>query len=184
MYQSLIKLMMAPYLCLATGLSLYGQVPVTLKSELTDTWSQESYASINHLNAMALTQQRANALLVSSMGKVIEHQYKDLHRVHPLLALQSPDLQKFIGGSSFNEKLGYDSYGYVRMKYPIVHPNPKEVFRNKIIRLRYFKKLRKERLRVADYLNLTNPIPEGERILLVLSTMEKVIDIVLEHESY
>lgn len=74
--------------------------------------------------------------------------------------------------------------GYINSKYPILNLNPGDSFRNLIIRRRYSTKLNREKKRVEKYANTDNPIPEGERIYLMLSTIENVLNITLQNEEY
>ena len=109
-----------------------------------------------------------------------------MKRIHSSLWWKRNRIKRFINGTNFNRALGYNSYAYIQKKYPVVKKvaNPNDAFRNQVIRLRFYKKLNAESKKIGDYLNRGNPIPEGERILLILTALENVINITLENEEY
>jgi hypothetical protein len=175
-------------LCFAILLGLQpisAQFVQTLPISASDLLSQGTYTKINGSNLKSTSSSIVNTAHVATLAKVINHQNIELTNISlPLIARQI-GLNKFVSGASFSNAGGYDSYGYIQEKYPIINLfNPTDLVRNKIIRLRFQNKLRNETSNINNYLNPINPISEGERILLVLASLENVINIVLENEEF
>ncbi|UOB18429.1 hypothetical protein [Abyssalbus ytuae] len=165
---------------------MQAQIVQTINSNLIDTRSQDYYSDINKYNQKMILPLTSNqTMIVSSIKDIIKDEYDELSDINISLKILQPGIQNFIYGSSFNSKLGYNSYGYIKKRYPLINAmSPSTTVKNKIIRLRYYKKLKSEKEKISDYLNASNPIPEGERILLILMAMENVINITLENENY
>ena len=157
----------------------------TVSKSWEDRWSRDHYDDINKETTLRLLETGANIFFVKELNKVIAHQHDELKDFNYKFSILKGSIINFVKGSSFNAGTGYNSYGYIKKKYPVINPiNPGDVFRNKIIRTRFFNKLNKESNLINDYLSKDNPIPEGERILLVLNALENVIKITLENETY
>ena len=174
-------------LCFLVFQQLEAQITInrTINRSYKDKWSQGHYSDINKFNAERVLHTTANAVFVKQLHEVIEHQHDELKDFASAFIFQRNTLTNFVKGSSFNATSGYSSYGYIQEKYPIINLiNPGDVFRNTIIRARFFRKLNKESQNISDYFSTDNPIPEGERILLALDALETVIKITLEDETY
>jgi hypothetical protein len=165
--------------------SLMGQMVITLQKKAKDILSQSSYTGITLANQQSTTSTYVSAGAVIGFSGIINQQNDELATIGPPLLAKKYEIKNFISGVGFGPVTGHNSYGYIEKKYPIINPlSPSDLVRNKVIRMRFFKKLNHENSMVDDYLNPMNPIPEGERILLVLSSLENVINIVLANETY
>jgi hypothetical protein len=172
---------------LLTIWTLNSQVVIksTIKTNLIDNLSQENYTSTNTYNRLRKNVILTNIFKTYSIRDVISSQYNELTTIHWSLLNQSYKIKNFIKGTQFSSSLGYCSYGYIEEKYPIINPlSPSSVYKNTIIRMRFYKKFTNESERIDSYLNSDNPIPEGERLLLILTSLENVINITLENETY
>jgi hypothetical protein len=155
------------------------------KANLTDALSQSSYEKINTHNTTIKSYRAANFQTSEVIENVISTQYNELTHIHSSIKSQLYKINNFIKGSTFNSALGYCSYGYIQEKYPIINAlSPSSIYKNTIIRARYYKKFNTESELISQYLNKTNPISEGERVLLILNSLENVINITLENETY
>jgi len=159
-------------------------IPINISLSLQDLLSQRQYAEINRYNGLLLAQEGINAGNIRNVTSVFNDQLQELISFNPLYKAQEFSLRKFISNSTFNSVSGYNSFGYIRKKYPISGLHANDIYRNTVIQLRYRRKFNKEKNKVRDYLNFTNPIPEGERVLLLLNVLENVINITLENETY
>lgn len=159
-------------------------ITIVVPMAASDVLSQTSYNRINTRNIAMTTSATTSAATVAAFTKVINDQLTELIVFSPSLAVSGGLIQNFIISSKFSSALGYNSYGYILKKYPILNVYPSNIIRNKIIRLRLFARLAAERDKVLEYLNPANPIPEGERILLMLESLENVINITLENETF
>ncbi|GAA4277186.1 hypothetical protein [Aquimarina mytili] len=161
------------------------QIVINVPGYFTDFASQSSYVALNTSNTIMSTQVATQSGIAGSMSTVFDNQNDELSSINFYLKLRKNGIKKFISGPGFNRPLGYTSYGYIEKRYPIINlTSPSDVFRNTRIRWRYRKKLFAESQKVDHYLNRRNPIPEGERVLLVLTALENVINITLENETY
>lgn len=142
------------------------------------------YKKINTSNLNIGIETAANLANVEVLTSVIDAQHEELFSINPFLRKEYWEIKKFILGPAFSYNWGYNSYGYIKKKYPIINPNPKTVFKNTVIRARFFRKLEDEASKIDNYLNTRYPIPEGERILLILNALENVINITIKHEKY
>ncbi len=156
----------------------------TLHLSLQDILSQSAYDNINASNVILDTQEAGNKASIALLTPIFNEQLQELTTYNPLFEAQETVLKNFVSGSSFNSTRGYNSYGYIQEKYPLNPLHATDVLKNTVIRLRYKIKLNAERDRISDYLNFANPIPEGERVLLLLTTLENVINLTLENEKY
>lgn len=154
----------------------------TINVSWPDVLSQSSYTRINNHNVQAVASVSASTAAVIGLTNIIDAQYEELYEISPFLAAREWEIRDFILGGDFKTS-DYDSYGYIKKKYPIVDLTG-DIVENKIIRTRLYMRLRTERDKVDDYLNFMNPIPEGERILLILDALENVINTALENETY
>lgn len=177
------------YILLLVAIPVHLKAQVVINLNVPGSWvdylSQSDYKSINDYNKKIAPQYALDLAEITYLKTVFDHQYNELTRVSNSLILASNRVKTFVKSSQFNGVNGYNSYGYIQKKYPIINlRNPGDIARNTIIQLRYYKKLGNEEKRVGYYVNKNNPIPEGERILLMLSTIENVIKITLEDEEY
>ncbi len=160
------------------------QAVIPVNVSLTDVLSQKQYDELlAHNLAMSALEAKIKAAVIALTGEQNE-QLTELMGLNPLLVVKGVLIYNFIISANFGSATGYNSYGYVKKKYPIIDLTPGAIFKNKIKRTRIFVRLRKESENVVDYLNVANPIPEGERILLIMSALENVIDITLENATY
>ncbi|MEE1964582.1 hypothetical protein V1387_17980 [Allomuricauda taeanensis] len=150
-----------------------------------DAMSQTLYAKINTANNQSTMATLGNTTAITGFTNVINRQNLELSTISMPILSKKFDIIYFVSGSGFSSTKGYNSYGYIEKKYPIINIfNPTDLIKNEMVRLRYQKKLSYEGRRINDYLNPYNPISEGERILLILSSLENVINLVLENETY
>lgn len=166
--------------------TVQAQIPVytTVPSAFPDWLSEQSYTKIRNHHTTMSGYAATNATAVKTFTDIIKKQLKDLKTVSYALQSQRLPVENFILSSSFSSTLGYNSYGYIKKKYPILALTPIDIFKNKVIRTRLYMRLKIERNRVQDYLDVSNPMPEGQRILLILTSLDKVINIALENETY
>lgn len=158
-------------------------IPARSTARATDLLSNAADREINSDNTMATTRTLSNLLSVKGFKDVMAMQYQEL-RTMPRLAIVQPQIERFILNRYFSATYGYNSYGYVKKKYPILDLTPSSIFKNKVIRTRIYLRLKTERNKIRDYLNPNNPMPEGERVLNILRSLENVINITLENETY
>lgn len=170
-------------ICMAAQAQLF-TINWTVNGNLQDLLSQREYNEINRYNTLLGAQELGNLGSTRAFTSVINDQMNELITYNPLYKAEEVSLKRFVSNSSFNSRLGYNSYGYIKKKYPLNIINANDAFRNSVIQLRFKLKLEAESKRISDYLNLANPIPEGERVLLILNTLENVIKITLEDETY
>ena len=89
-------------------------------------------------------------------------------------------------GVILSEFIYDDSMGYIEEKYPLIPKIGYEnnnAFGNVLTREIFKRKLTKEKENIDNYVNPLNPISEGERIYLILSAIENVIETTLENEG-
>lgn len=158
-------------------------IRIQSKAKATDLFSNAADRKINSSNTVATTRTSSNVVPVTGFKNVITTQYKEL-RTTPLLTVIQPKIERFILNRYFSATYGYNSYGYVKKKYPILALTPSSIFKNKVIRTRIYLRLKTERNKIRDYLNPDNPMPEGERVLNILRSLENVINITLENATY
>jgi hypothetical protein len=157
----------------------------TIQGNLEDRLSQRSYDNINSANGILATQELGNKGNIAILTPIFNTQLKELTSLHANFTAQERLLKTFINSTAFSRSRGFNSFGYIRKKYPIINPlNPTAAFQNKIIQLRFSRKLKTEKNKILDYLDKDNPMPEGERVLLVLTALENVINLTLENENY
>ncbi|GAA0716339.1 hypothetical protein GCM10009430_11950 [Aquimarina litoralis] len=149
-----------------------------------DLLSQSSYNRINLINGTLNTQELARAGSTRIFTAPINDQLTELTSYNPAFGIQLVSLKNFISGSTFSSVTGYNSYGYIKKKYPLNPAFGNDTFKNGVIQLRFKRKLESESQKLSDYLNPINPIPEGERVLLILTALENVINLTLENETY
>lgn len=166
--------------------AVQAQIPinVTVPSAFPDVLSEESYTKIRTHHTTMAGYATTDLATVETFTNLIKKQLKDLKTVSSALQSQRLPVENFILSSSFSSTLGYNSYGYIKKKYPILALTPIDILKNKVIRTRLYVRLKTERNMVRDYLNPSNPMPEGQRILLVLTSLDKVINTALENETY
>ena len=172
---------------LITVCTTHAQITITTTwpTSFTDALSQNNYTSINNYNRARNTKIISNVATSYGIRDVMNSQYEELTNIHLFLRTKAYSIKKFISGTQFNSTWGYNSYGYIQEKYPIINPlSPSSAFKNSLIRMRFYKKFNDESKKIDNYLNSANPIPEGERILLILTSLENVINITLENEAY
>ena len=156
----------------------------TVNVSWTDNLSQSRYKSINSENHKLTGKLTANTPFILGLSRVYKEQYDELKTLNRLFELRAKgSIARFANGTTFSNNV-YDSMGYIHTKYPVLNLNPGDTFRNLIIRRRYSTKLNREKKRIENYVNPDNPIPEGERIYLILSTIENVLNITLHNEEY
>lgn len=177
-------IMLAALLFGTWSMTVAAQGVIVQPSELTDVLSQINYDNINSLNRNANSQLNMTLKQVGDLRSVIGHQKDELDDLSPMLRGRVSGLQNFVRGSGFGSVQGYNSYGYLTYKYPIIHFNPRTVAKNKLTRIRLRMKLTKESNMIGEYLNPNLPIPEGQRILLVLMALDRAIKITLEDETF
>lgn len=168
------------------SLSVKSQVVIThtVNVSWTDNLSQSRYKSINSENNKLTGKLTANTLYIYGLNSMYKEQYDELKSLNQLFSARARGtVARFTNGTTFSNNT-YESMGYINSKYPILNLNPGDSFRNLIIRRRYSTKLNREKKRVEKYANTDNPIPEGERIYLMLSTIENVLNITLQNEEY
>ncbi len=166
----------------------------TVHKEYEDTWSnndaligKDYYSEINSEHFKILMRMGGSKRMTSAINDVIKHQREEIETFSLGLYFYKESLKKFVNNGRFNNSSGYNSYGYIKKKYPVanpLNPNPKDALRNSFIRNRFYKKLNKEGDNIDAYLDYDNPVPEGERILLILKSLQNVINITLENETY
>ncbi|WP_378188150.1 hypothetical protein ACE939_06860 [Aquimarina sp. W85] len=154
-----------------------------IKTYLRDELSQGNYTAINNSNRLMGIYASANTAESLLFTSVMDMQLLELTTLSPAWITKGVTLQNFVYALSPTGTS--PTYAYIKKRYPILNLiNPGDILRNKIIRTRYSIKLLKERNAIGDYLNPLNPIPEGERILLVLTSLEKVIKITIKNETF
>ncbi|MBQ4820588.1 hypothetical protein [Aquimarina sp. MMG016] len=156
----------------------------TQNTQHEDILSQRSYNDINSSNAKLLATTGATTLSDQLLVNRWVNQNRELISYNPTLLSTTNAIifSGFVDGVNFNPVRGYNSYGYIQRRYSLI--NPTKVATNLVIRRRFQKKFLKEKELILNYLRPDNPIPEGERQLLILSALEKVINITLENEDY
>ncbi len=160
-------------------------INLNVKGSWVDVLSQSDYKRINSYNKNIIPQYGLDLVEIVALKSVYDHQYNEITKVSGSLISASNRVKTFINSSNFNAAAGYYSFGYIQKKYPIINlRNPGDAIRNGFIQARFRRKLKQEEDRIGYYANRNNPIPEGERILLMLSTIENVIKITLEDEEY
>ncbi|WP_123803425.1 hypothetical protein [Flavivirga aquatica] len=179
-----MKFILSYVLFLIAITNINAQFNFTINGSFKDILSQRAYTKINTENGVVGAEAVISLLSTKSFTSLINDQLEELLTFNDVLLREKENLINFVKGGSFSKGLGYNSYGYITKKYPLFDLNPSDVFRKKIIRYRFELKLKKESKKIRDYLNVDNPIPEGERILLTLTTLENVINLTLENESY
>ncbi|SIT15639.1 hypothetical protein SAMN05421766_1165 [Zobellia uliginosa] len=117
-----------------------------------------------------------NREFLKEVKDVISEEYLFLTKYNELYIGEGIKIQRF-----FKE-----SYDFVEEKYPIVEPtsNVKYIGNPKAIRLRYGIMLGRESKKVNSYLAFDNYMSEGDRILLLLSSLEKVIKTCIKNEKF
>ncbi len=150
--------------------------PFPIPFWLTDILSQPQYEQINIQNRKIMESEAINSTNIAGMTTIIGAQNIELFtaNVNPISTLT---IINFVSG------LRDDSgcYGYLKKKYPILNTiYPSNVIKNKLKRTRFLRRLSAESAKISDYQDLRNPIPEGERILLTLTALERAINITLE----
>lgn len=164
-------------------------IPAKSTAKATDLFSNATDREINSDNTTATSKTTLNLVPVTGFTNVITTQYKDL-RTTPRLAIVQSKIERFILSGYFSDTYGHNSYGYVKKKYPTLLGNPflaltpSAIFKNKVIRTRIYLRLKTERNKIREYLNPDNPMPEGERVLNILRSLENVINITLENAIY
>lgn len=161
------------------------QIVINVSGSFNDILSQPSYDNINSSNTALAGQELTNKGSITLVSSIFKEQLRELKSYNEQFDAIETSLKTFVSSSAFSSTRGYNSYGYIQKKYPKINPlSPSSGFKNAIIQLRFSKKLNAERDKIAGYLNKNNPIPEGERVLLVLSSLENVINLTLENEKY
>ncbi|WP_405208497.1 hypothetical protein [Aquimarina sp. LLG6339-5] len=181
-----MKIILTHIFFLVVFYSVNAQITIswTVPGWSPDLLSQSSYNRINLINRTLNTQELARAGSTRVFTAPINDQLTELTSYNPAFGIQLVSLKNFISGSTFSSVTGYNSYGYIKKKYPLNPAYGNDTFKNGVIQLRFKSKLESESQKLSDYLNIANPIPEGERVLLILTTLENVINLTLENESY
>ncbi len=160
-------------------------INLNVKGNLEDRLSQSAYDQINTSNTTLAGQELLNKGSIELLTPIFNEQLKELTSFNSRFEFQKTAIRTFISGPVFSSAGGFNSYGYIQEKYPIINPlSPSSVVRNTVTRARFRKKLNKERDKMMKYLDKNNPIPEGERVFLVLSTLESVINLTLENGKF
>lgn len=189
-----MKTILIPLFCLTIICSAKAQIPVAGWGTSVDLLSNFPIPAWNlnqrivNTNRSIATTVGLNTASTTEFTNTIDQQFKELSTISISLQNRSIWLQNFVKGEAFRPG-SYSSYGYIQEKYPVNLINANDVFRNGIIRLRYRRKLIAEANKISDYLNVRNPvtrnpIPEGERVLLILNALENVINLTLENETF
>lgn len=161
---------------LCTLHTVKAQFPIPVPTWWTDALSQRQYDQINIQNTKMGTSVAKNSLNIAGMTTIIGAQNIELFtaNINPITTLTIINFVSRLQGFS-------GCYGYLKKKYPILNPiYPRHAIKNKLKRTRFFRRLSAESSKIKDYMNLRNPIPEGERILLTLTALENAINITLE----
>lgn len=142
-----------------------------------DVMSQASYTTINSNNAEMTRKMFQNTIAIGAIANVITNEYLDLSLINPTLLAKRRKIRDFIRKESLD---------FIKVKYPRLEtaPRTQEVFKNTFIQTRFQLKLTREARKTYGYLDYKNKMSEGERVLFVISSLEKVINICLENEEY
>ncbi len=168
------------------GLPAMSQAVIThtVNVSWNDNLSKNHYRDINTENNKLTGKLTANTAYILGLKSMYEQQYNDLKTVNTVMASRARGtIAGFVNGTTFSNNV-YQSMGYINSKYPLINLNPGDSFRNLYIRTRYSIRLNQEKKRVENYVNTDNPIPEGERIYLILSTIENVLKIAIQDEEF
>ncbi len=142
----------------------------------TDFLLQPLYTDLISTNGTMALNAELNKIALKQIKEVIDDELEQLTRYNREYVEQGSRIKTFI-----REK----SYDFIKEKYPILEPNgSSEFLKNSLIRARFRFKLESEYKKARSYLALDNYISEGDRILLVLSSLEKVIKTCMEHEEF
>lgn len=160
----------ALFLCFITligSVSIQAQYVVPGRS--IDILAQPVYKSVNKENMKMTASALANHIPLEKIESVINKEYKNLTTYNPQYVVKGIRINKFITKRS---------YDFIKEKYPILDPrgDEKEFLYNSTIRNRYKFMLMRELKKAKSYLALDNYMSEGDRILLLLSSIEKVMN--------
>ncbi|MBL3658408.1 hypothetical protein [Fulvivirga sediminis] len=159
---------------LAGLLSTSAQVPVT--GSMTDILAQPFYRKINKVNMKMTATVAANSVALAGVEKVLAKEQLHLTTYNPMYIAEKISINKFINT---------DSYDLIATRYKTVKLIDDHEFmkRSKILLFMQVI-LAREAKNANSYLQPNNFISEGDRILLLLSSLEKVIQLSIEHEDY
>ncbi|UOB16668.1 hypothetical protein [Abyssalbus ytuae] len=143
---------------------------------VTDVLGQPIYQQINKANLNMTTKAGINAAALAEVETVISKE---------LLYLTTYNPEYLINRSRINDFIKKESYDFIKVIYPILEPKGNtEFLKNSFVRQRFKMKLEREHKKADSYLALDNYMSEGDRILLLLSSLEKVIKTCMEYEDY
>ncbi len=150
----------------------------TGKATTSDVGSVFQYNSIEYSNKEARNNMLKTFGYVNSMEALLDVEHKETTAfTNSMLLLKRTDhIGRFVKKSS---------HDFIKVKYPLLKPrNSDEFLKNSLIQLRFKRKFDKEGQNVKNYLSSNIAIAEGERLYLVLSSIENVIKIAIENEKY
>ncbi|KAA1242582.1 hypothetical protein [Aquimarina sp. RZ0] len=174
--KSLLYLLFGCYFFL-TPIQTAGQKAIWKgKATTSDGASQFQYKSIEHSNKEATKSMTKSFISLNAMEATLDLEHKETTTILPSLLSQKIHIGKFIN---------QDSKKFIKTKYPRLKPNGNNEFlKNSLIQLRFNKKFYSEYKNVNNYLAIDNAIAESDRMYLLLSALEKVIEISIENEKY
>ncbi len=159
-----------------------GSAVYTVGSTLEDSFSSKKYTKMLKKNTISLIPYFLLQGNINGFAKIIEEEKESLENIDISMQL--------IAGVAKNQLIKL-SKKYFEKKYPILNPvgliqgsGGRNFAKNAIIRSRYNYKIRKESRLINNYLNVDNPMSEGQRIFLTLSAVKKAIKITLENDTY
>ncbi len=169
------------------SLFTYAQIviPVNISLPTNDILSNE-VSGFNKKITSAHNSLQLNTIASSISISEIERISEITNNKHKKITPSFKNTEK--GILNFIEK---HSKNYIKTKYPLIKiksiTDPfsnNKIIKNTIIRNRFSKKLNKETNKIKNYFEVENYISEEERLLLVLNSLENIINITLENETY
>ncbi len=150
-------------------------ITITIPTYKNDMFSKKAYSEISKENRNIATKTATSVWYSGMLQRAVDYEYLKLKSITPSLVGNGNSVKFFIQKTS---------YSYIEKKYPISNPVNATLFKNIAIRNRFRKKFLKEKLLIDNYLSGDIYLSEGERIFLFMASLENVINITLENESY
>jgi len=117
----------------------------------------------------------SSAWYLEMSERAVSYEYDKINSISKSLYNQGNSVKKFLSNEC---KI------FINKKYPIINPIGGTLFKNIAIRNRFRKKISKEKWFIDSYLSKDIYLSEGQRILLILSSIENTLNITLGNENY
>jgi hypothetical protein len=161
--------------------------PWPIHTNMVDRLSERHYREIKKDHQKMTELNTEHWLAVEGVTQAIIEKHDRLFIVGSPLISARPAIESYL--ASLVNTNSYYSWKYPRAS--LYNPYPSNMFKNEAIRYRYSSRINTERENIRYYLGVRKTgvshelrIPEGERVLLTLQALGKIIQITLENAEY